>query len=130
MRKIASVLKSFSALVAVATVASFPSAVSAQQAMYPLKEGIVQPFNYQDMPSWMKLDFELRGRTENQSSLTEIQNKDRAYELTRVWGGVTVVPTNWLTFYATVSGHPCAGSSAAGYGGEYARRASTCARAI
>jgi Alginate export len=68
--------------------------------MYPLKEGIVQPFRYKEMPSWMKLDFELRGRTEEQTSLTEIQNKDRFYELTRVWGGLTVDPTNWLTFYA------------------------------
>jgi hypothetical protein len=97
--KITSILKCFSAIVAVATVASFPSTVSAQQALYPLKEGIVQPFNYQNMPSWVKLDFELRARTEDQSSLTEVQNKDRAYELTRVWGGVTVVPTSWLTFY-------------------------------
>jgi len=98
--KITSVLKCLSAIVAVATVASFPSTASAQQVLYPLKEGIVQPFNFQDMPSWMKLDFEIRGRTEDQSSLTEIQNKDRAYELTRVWGGLTVAPTDWLTFYA------------------------------
>jgi hypothetical protein len=91
-----------SAAAAVFSFASFAtSAVAhAQQALYPLKEGIVQPFNYQEMPSWMKLDFELRGRTEDQSSLGEVQNKDRAYELTRVWGGVTVVPANWLTFYA------------------------------
>ena len=100
MYKIKSVLKCFSAIVAAATLASFPSTASAQQVLYPLKEGIVQPFNYQDMPSWMKLDFELRGRTEEQTSLTEIPNKDRFYELTRVWGGMTVTPTNWLTFYA------------------------------
>jgi hypothetical protein len=97
-----SALARVSAAAAVFTFASLAtSAVAhAQQALYPLKEGIVQPFNFQDMPSWMKLDFELRGRTEDQSSLGEVQNKDRAYELTRVWGGVTVVPTNWLTFYA------------------------------
>jgi hypothetical protein len=47
----------------------------------------------------MTLDFELRGRTEDQSSLGEVQNKDRAYELTRVWGGMTVRPTEWLTGY-------------------------------
>jgi hypothetical protein len=96
-----SALARVSAAVAVFSFASFAtSAVAhAQQVLYPLKEGIVQPFNYQDLPSWMKLDFELRGRTEDQSSLGEVQNKDRAYELTRVWGGLTVVPTNWLTFY-------------------------------
>jgi hypothetical protein len=48
----------------------------------------------------MTLDFELRGRTEEQTALTEIQGKDRLYELTRVWGGMTVRPTEWLTSYA------------------------------
>jgi Alginate export len=47
----------------------------------------------------MTLDFELRGRTEDQSSLGRVQNKDRAYELTRVWGGLTARATDWLTFY-------------------------------
>jgi hypothetical protein len=84
---------------AIAAVFSFATSGVAQQALYPLKEGIVQPVNLQDMPSWMKLDFELRNRTEEQTSLTETQGKDRFYDLTRVWGGVTVVPTNWLTFY-------------------------------
>src|SRR3984957_20313010 len=77
----------------------FPSFGIAQQALYPLKEGIVQPLHSGDMPSWMKLDMELRGRTEEQTSLGYVSGKDRLYELTRVWGGVTVVPTNWLTVY-------------------------------
>jgi hypothetical protein len=72
----------------------------AQQALYPLKEGIVQPFHNSDIPSWMMLDMELRGRTEEQTSLGYVSGKDRLYELTRVWGGMTVVPTNWVTLYA------------------------------
>jgi hypothetical protein len=72
----------------------------AQQSLYPLKEGIVQPFHNTDIPKWMTLDMELRGRTEEQTSLGYVSGKDRLYELTRVWGGVTVVPTDWLTFYA------------------------------
>jgi Alginate export len=78
---------------------SFASEGVAEQALYPLKEGIAQPFHSSDIPNWMKLDFELRGRTEDQSSLGLVKDKDRAYELTRVWGGLTATPTNWLTFY-------------------------------
>ena len=79
---------------------AFAFSGSAQQAMYPLKEGTVQTFHNSDVPSWLKLDMELRGRTEEQTSLGYVSGKDRLYELTRVWGGMTVVPTNWLTFYA------------------------------
>src|SRR6202046_613451 len=78
----------------------FASSGRAQQALYPQKEGIVQPFHNSDVPTWMTLDMELRGRTEEQTSLGYVSGKDRLYELTRVWGGMTVVPTNWLTFYA------------------------------
>jgi hypothetical protein len=79
---------------------AFASSGWAQQALYPLKEGIVQPFHTSDIPSWMTLDMELRGRTEEQTSLGYVSGKDRMYELTRVWGGMKVVPTDWLTFYA------------------------------
>jgi hypothetical protein len=85
---------------AMVVVLVFASSGFAQQALYPLKEGILQPFHSSDIPSWMKLDMELRGRTEEQTSLGYVSGKDRLYELTRVWGGMTVVPTNWLTFYA------------------------------
>ena len=91
-----SVLTRASAMVAVL---AFASSGRAQQALYPQKEGIVQPFHNSDIPSWMTLDMELRGRTEEQTSLGYVSGKDRLYELTRVWGGMTVVPTNWLTFY-------------------------------
>jgi len=78
----------------------FASSGLAQQALYPLKEGIVQPVHNSDIPSWLTLDMELRGRTEEQTSLGYVSGKDRLYELTRAWGGMTVVPANWLTFYA------------------------------
>jgi hypothetical protein len=77
----------------------FASSGWAQQALYPLKEGIVQPFHSRENPR-VTLDMELRGRTEEQTALGYVSGKDRSYELTRVWGGMTVVPTNWLTFYA------------------------------
>ena len=83
-------------------IAAFALASSgwAQQALYPLKEGIVQPLHSSDIPRWMTLDMEVRGRTEEQTSLGYVSGKDRLYELTRVWGGMTVVPRNWLTLYA------------------------------
>ena len=92
-----SVLARVSVMIAVF---AFASSGWAQQALYPLREGIVQPLHTHDIPSWMTLDLELRGRTEEQTSLGYVSGKDRLYELTRVWGGLTVVPTNWLTFYA------------------------------
>jgi hypothetical protein len=85
---------------AMAAVFSFASSGIAQQALYPLKEGIQQPFHSSDIPSWMKLDFELRGRTDDMSAQGLVLGKDRAYEETRVWGGMTVTPTQWLTGYA------------------------------
>jgi Alginate export len=91
-----SVLAPVAAAVAVCAFA-FPG--RAQQALYPQKEGIVQPFHSSDIPRWMTMDFELRGRTEEQTSLGYVSGKDRLYELTRAWGGMTVVPTKWLTVY-------------------------------
>jgi hypothetical protein len=95
--RLSSVLLRASAILAVF---AFASSGSAQQALYPLKEGIVQPLHNNNVPNWMTLDMELRGRTEEQTSLGYASGKDRLYELTRVWGGMTVVPRNWLTFYA------------------------------
>ena len=57
---------------------AFASSGLAQQALYPLKEGIVQPFHNNDIPSWMTLDMELRGRTEEQTALGYVSGKDRS----------------------------------------------------
>src|ERR1700733_4515604 len=105
MRKVVDVAKAFhlwSALArvsAMVAVFAFAFSGSAQQALYPLKEGTVQTFHKSDVPSWLKLDMELRGRTEEQTSLGYVSGKDRLYELTRVWGGLKVRPTDWLTGY-------------------------------
>ncbi len=85
---------------AMIVVCTYASSGWAQQALYPLKEGVVQPLHRSDIPSWMTLDVEMRARTEEQTSLGYVSGKDRLYELTRVWGGVKVDPTDWLTFYA------------------------------
>jgi len=78
----------------------FGSSARAQQALYPQKEGVSQVFKVSDVPSWVSFDMELRGRTEEQTSLGYVSGKDRLYELTRAWGGMRVIPTDWLTFYA------------------------------
>src|SRR5271168_773048 len=104
MRKLVDVAMAFHLWPALARVAAlvgflaFASSGRAQQSLYPLKEGIVQPFHSRENPR-VTLDMELRGRTEEQTSLGYVSGKDRMYELTRVWGGMTVVPTNWLTIY-------------------------------
>ncbi|WP_158789405.1 alginate export family protein [Granulicella sp. L46] len=73
--------------------------LSAQQELYPKKEGIQQPLHWSALPNWMTLDMELRGRTEEQTSLGYVSGKDRLYELTRVWGGVKLHPADWFTGY-------------------------------
>jgi hypothetical protein len=128
LRKFLDVTKGFRTWSALARVSAliaafaFPSSGLAQQALHPQKEGVVQPFHNSDIPKWMTLDMELRGRTEEQTSLGYVSGKDRLYELTRVWGGMTVVPTNWLTVLCAVHGSARARAPAAGYGGEYARQ--------
>jgi hypothetical protein len=67
--------------------------------MYPQKEGKLQSFHSETLPGWLSFDMELRGRTEEQTSLGYVSDKDRLYELTRVRGGMTFSPTSWLTGY-------------------------------
>jgi hypothetical protein len=89
----------FQFLAAVVAIAVLVPSAFAQRELYPQKEGIQQPFHFDEIPKWMTLDMELRGRTEEQTSLGYVSGKDRLYELTRVWGGLTVRPTDWLTGY-------------------------------
>jgi hypothetical protein len=72
---------------------------SAQYVEYPKTEGQVQPLTEGELPPWMTLDMEIRGRTENQTAINNIPGEDRAYELTRVRGGLQVRPLPWLTGY-------------------------------
>lgn len=67
--------------------------------MYPRKEGQIQPLHWAQLPSWITLDMELRGRLEDRTSFGYISGENRLYELTRVHGGLTVRPTSWLTGY-------------------------------
>jgi hypothetical protein len=84
---------------AVLAVFLFSSLALAQREMYPRKEGQAQPLQWEQIPSWMTLDMELRSRLEEQTSLDYVPGKDRLYELTRVHGGLTLRPRPWVTGY-------------------------------
>jgi hypothetical protein len=66
---------------------------------YAMESGKVQPLHWSGVPKWATIDFQLRGRTENQTSVNYISGNGQVYELTRVWGGLEVRPTKWLTGY-------------------------------
>jgi len=66
---------------------------------YPQPQGVVQSLEFNGLPSWMTLDMQLRAREENQSSDKYISGNDAVYVLTRVWGGLEIRPTHFLTVY-------------------------------
>jgi hypothetical protein len=68
-------------------------------ADYPQKRGKVEPLQWDDLPSWMTLSFELRGRTEGQTSFNYTENGVRIYELTRDYAAIEIRPTRFLTAY-------------------------------
>ncbi len=68
-------------------------------AMYPQTQGKVEPLKLESLPSWMSLDGQVRLRTEDFTSYGYKPGNDRIYELTRIYGGVTVRPTSYLTGY-------------------------------
>jgi hypothetical protein len=68
-------------------------------ADYPQTRGGVEQWKQEDFPSWLSLDGQIRLRTEQQTSYQYISGNDRIYELTRVYGGLTVRPTSYLTAY-------------------------------
>ena len=68
-------------------------------ADYPQKRGRLQPLQWNELPSWLTINGELRGRTEGQTSFGLVQNADRTYELTRVYGGIEIRPTKFATGY-------------------------------
>src|SRR3984885_13822227 len=68
-------------------------------ADYPQTQGEIQPWKQEDFPSWLSLDGQTRLRTEDFTSYDYISGNDRVYELTRVYGGLTVRPTSYLTGY-------------------------------
>ena len=68
-------------------------------AEYPQTRGKVEQWKLSDLPSWLSLDGQIRLRTEDFTSYDYIPGNDRIYELTRVYGGLTVRPTSYLTGY-------------------------------
>jgi len=66
---------------------------------YPQPLSTVQPLQVDHFPKWLTLDMQLRSREENQSSDKYVSGNDAVYVLTRVWGGLEVRPTRWLTGY-------------------------------
>jgi hypothetical protein len=84
-------------LVLVAHVSAQDSAV--QYIEYPQIAGKVQPLRLSDLPKWVTFDGQLRGRTENQTSDDYISGNNQLYELTRVYGGITIQASEYLTGY-------------------------------
>src|ERR1700733_654857 len=68
-------------------------------AMYPQTQGKVEQWKLRDLPSWLSLDGQVRLRTEDFTSFNYIPGNDQIYELTRIYGGLTVHPTSYLTGY-------------------------------
>jgi hypothetical protein len=68
-------------------------------AVYPQTRGKVEPWKREDLPSWLSLEGQIRLRTEDFTSYLYIPGNDRIYELTRVYGGLTIRPTSYLTGY-------------------------------
>jgi Alginate export len=66
---------------------------------YPQTRGKVESFKWDDIPSWMSLDMQIRLRTELQSGYQYTQGNDRIYELTRLYGGMTIRPSSNFTAY-------------------------------
>ncbi len=66
---------------------------------YPQLQGKVQPLELSGVPKWATFDMQLRGRTEGQSSDDYISGNGQAYEMTRIYGGLEVRPTRFLTGY-------------------------------
>jgi hypothetical protein len=68
-------------------------------ADYPQKKGKLQELQWDALPSWATIDFELRGRTEGQTAYNLTSGNGRVYELTRVHGGIEVRPTKHISSY-------------------------------
>jgi hypothetical protein len=92
---------SFAGILAGLLIVSHASAQESavQYIEYPQTRGVQRDFRTDLIPKWATLDFQLRGRTEYQSSVNYISGNGQTYELTRVYGGLQVRPTKFLTGY-------------------------------
>lgn len=68
-------------------------------ADYPQKRGETQPLQWTELPPWLTLGMELRGRVEGNTSYNYKQDGDRIYLLTRAFGSAEVRPARFLTGY-------------------------------
>jgi Alginate export len=66
---------------------------------YPQLQGKVQPLQLSGVPKWATIDFQIRERLEEQTSDNYISGNQAVYVLSRVYGGLEVRPTKWLTGY-------------------------------
>lgn len=66
---------------------------------YPTPASKVKQFKLDNFPEWATLDMQIRERGENQSSAGYVSGNDAVYDLTRIWGGLELRPTKWLTAY-------------------------------
>jgi hypothetical protein len=67
---------------------------------YPQPVGVAQTFAFHQLPSWMTIAFDVRGRSEGQTEIGSVAGNGYGYELTRVWGSVDLRETKWLNMYA------------------------------
>jgi|GEM_PF-6676410 len=58
-----------------------------------------QNFAVSQFPSWMTIDFTLRGRTEAQTAINYEPQNTQLYELTRARGGLTIQAPKYLSVY-------------------------------
>src|SRR5258708_22290514 len=61
--------------------------------------GKEQPLQLRGVPKWATFDGQLRARLENQTADDYISGNDQAYLLTRIYGGMRVHPSEYLTGY-------------------------------
>jgi hypothetical protein len=67
---------------------------------YPQPVGAVRTFAFHQLPSWMTMAFEVRGRSEAQTEIGYVSGNGYGYELTRARGSLDLRETKWLHMYA------------------------------
>ena len=75
------------------------SAQSNAYASYPKKPSAVESLHWRQLPLWITLAMEFRGRTEGDTAFSDVSGNGRDYELTRVWGSLEMKPQRFVTGY-------------------------------
>jgi len=74
------------------------SPAHAQYVDYPVHDAPPKSIKISEQRFWLA-DFEVRGRTEDQTSLNYVRNDNEIYELTRIRGGINLRPASWVSGY-------------------------------